>query len=203
MEFAVRGLLNRSKALMVREVVSDIYVHPENDPGCLLHGHDFLRSFVNRYAHALVILDREGCGQERFSRETLESNIEERLSQTGWDHRAAAIVIDPELEVWVWSDSPHVDSVLGWEGKQPDLRSWLIIQGFSSSRQIKPNRPKEAVQEALRLVRKQRSSSLYLQLAEKVSLDRCFDRAFIKFKMTLNDWFSEEEVPHDPHRYHR
>ncbi|MEN8217380.1 MAG: hypothetical protein ABFS56_13640 [Pseudomonadota bacterium] len=26
-----------------------------------------------------------------------------------------------ELEIWVWSDSPHVAEILGWKNKQPDL----------------------------------------------------------------------------------
>ncbi|MBI2875671.1 MAG: hypothetical protein HYY20_02180 [Candidatus Tectomicrobia bacterium] len=192
MEFTIKGLLSRPKALGVRFLANDLFVHPEQDTGCLLRSHDFLRSFINRYAHALVMLDREGCGREGSSREVLEREVEDRLSRSGWGNRAVAIVLDPELEIWVWSDSPHVDSVLGWEGKQPDLKTWLRSQGFWDAQRTKPDRPKEAVEEALRLARKARSSSNYFQLAQRVGFGRCTDPAFLKLKAALQDWFSEE-----------
>lgn len=189
-EFAVRGLLSRQQAIGIAQITSEIHVHPQRDPGCLLTAHSFLRQFANSYAHALVIFDREGCGQEEKTREALEEDLEERLSQNGWEDRAAAIALDPEIEIWVWSDSPRVDSILGWEGRSPDLRSWLVEQGFIISAQAKPSRPKEAMEQALRMVRKSRSSALFLQLAQKVSLDRCVDPAFLKLKEKLRLWFS-------------
>jgi len=100
MEYAIKGLLGRTKAFIIREVTSEIYVHPGHDSGCLLHGCDFLRPFVNQYNHALIVLDHEGCGQEEKTRIELEKNIETQLTASGWNDRAAAIVIEPELENW-------------------------------------------------------------------------------------------------------
>jgi len=190
-EYVMKGLLSRPKALMMREITYDIFGHPEHDAGCLLHGCDFLRPFVNRYSHALIILDHEGCGQEQKRRTELENNIENQLANSGWHNRAVAIVIEPELENWVWSDSPHVDSVLGWEGRQPDLKSWLNIQGFLNEGQNKPVHPKEAMEMALKNVKKARSSALFLQLAQKVSVDRCTDPSFVKLKTVLAAWFPQ------------
>lgn len=191
MEYAVKGLLTRSKAIKMKEVISDIFVYPGHDSGCLLHGADFLRPFVNQYNHALILLDHEGCGKEHKSRTALEDNIESQLANSGWHDRAAAIVIDPELENWVWSDSPHVDSVLGWEGKNPNLRSWLTTQGFLNNSQRKPIPPKKAMEEALRKVQKARSSALFLQLAQRVGIDRCTDPAFVKLRTRLMSWFPQ------------
>lgn len=190
--FSIRGLFSRTQALEIRQLKIDIFVHPEHDPGCLLGAHDFLRPFVNRYSHALVILDREGCGRGHLSRDLLENELETRLCQSGWNDRAAGIVIDPELEMWVWSDSPHVDTVLGWRERQPALRNWLRTQGFVNADGVKPNRPKEAMRSALRLVSKIPSSSLYLELAQKVSFGHCVDHAFLKLKTTLKYWFSDD-----------
>ena len=50
-------------------------------------------------------------------------------------------------------------------------------------------RPKEAFQAALREARRPRSSSLYQQIAEKVSLHRCKDRSFLEFMDVLRSWF--------------
>lgn len=194
-EFSVRGLLSRHRTLGFRKLSYkdyDIFRHLGKDPGCLLECHEFLRPFFDQYAHALVMFDREGCGKDDLSRDHLENMVERQLAISGWGNRAAAIVFDPELEVWVWSGSPHVDAVLGWKGKQPDLITWLVDKGFREEFEAKPNRPKKAVEEALRISSKARSASLYRQLAERVSLKKCVDPAFNKFKTILQTWFPEE-----------
>lgn len=191
MEFSVKGLLARYQSLRLRQLSLNIHVHPESDPGCFLRGHTFLRPFYRQYSHALVLLDRHGCGKEDMPRKTLERDLEERLSRAGWGNRAAVVVIDPELEVWVWSDSPEVGSVLGWVGRKPSLAEWLRSQGYQRANQCKPNRPKEAVEKTLKITRKPRSSAMYRELAERVSVNRCVDPAFVKFKTTLQGWFGQ------------
>jgi hypothetical protein len=188
-EMSLRGILARREALGIRTVRYSIYVHPEHDPGCRLRAHHFLRHFANGYDHALVVFDREGSGQDTATRDELDSDLEKRLNKSGWGHRAAVVVTDPELEAWVWSDSPHVDQVLGWAGRKPPLRQWLQERGFLQPGQVKPPRPKEAMLAALCDVRKPPSSSLFERLAQTVSFDRCTDDAFAKLSRTLKGWF--------------
>ena len=191
MEFTVKGLLTRPPALGIRVITYDLFQHPWHDAGCRFNSKEFLRPFVNQYSRSIVILDKEGCGQEDQSRTEIENSIEGELSSSGWNERAAAIVIEPELENWVWSDSPHVDNVLGWHGKQPSLREWLRTRGFLQGNAAKPDTPKDAFKEALRTARKAHSSSLFFELAQKVSFERCTDEAFVKFKAVLRSWFAE------------
>ncbi len=191
-EFSIRGVLQRPESLGIAKINFKIFVHKGRDPGCRKHGVDFLRTFVNKYKHALIVLDREGCSREDETREKLEQDLEERLSKSGWNDRAAAVVIDPELENWLWSDSPKVDEALGWQGKKPSLRSWLKEQGFLKDNAPKPSPPKKAVEEALRKVFKPRSSTIYYDIAHNVSLNRCKDRAFLKLKEKLLLWFKRD-----------
>jgi hypothetical protein len=191
-QFAVRGILSRRPSLGLRSISADFYVHPGKDPGILRHAHEFLRSFSRTHGRAIVVFDREGCGQEDIRRQELEETVEEALRKTGWNDRGKAIAIDPELDVWVWSDSPHVERELHWEQRQPDLRSWLRKEGFLGGGAVKPTRPKEALEAALRAVRMPRSSALYEALAKKVSLQRCVDPAFRKLIETLQRWFSKD-----------
>ncbi len=188
-KFAVEGLLNRPQAMGMRAVTAVFYIHPESDPGCLRRSDAFLRPFVNKFAHALVIFDREGCGKQQQPRTALEDEATSRLFRSGWADRAAAVVIDPELENWVFNDSPEVDAAVGWAGRTPKLRDWLEKEGLLASDRIKPARPKDAMEAALRHVRLPRSSAIYGQLAGRVGLARCADPAFLKLKSTLQTWF--------------
>ena len=190
MEQTVIGICSRPAALSVRGFSYRVLVHPARDPGCLLEGVDFLRPFQRQFSHAMILFDRMGCGREGQSGAELEAHVEQKLTLSGWEARSAAIVIDPELELWVWSDSPHVEQVLGWQGRQPDLRHWLQDRSFLASGVLKPDRPKEAMEDALRNVRLPRSSALYRQLAQQVSLSRCTDESFLKLRKTLQTWFS-------------
>jgi hypothetical protein len=137
-------------------------------------------------------MDREGSGQEAKSREQLEEDLETGLSASGWENRAAAIVLDPELEVWIWTDSPHVDHELGWSGQKKRLRSWLRVRSLWRQDALKPDRPKEAMEATLKHVRKPRSSAIYQSLAEKVGLTKCVDPAFLKLRSVLLEWFPAE-----------
>lgn len=190
MEHAIRGILSRHTSLRIESVLCDIFVHPEKDPGCLLRSHEFLRPFQRSHDYALVVFDREGCGRDQRPRVELEQAVEQRLDESGWQGRSGVVAIDPELENWLWSPSPHVDAALGWRDHDPSLRSWLIQSGMLADALAKPDKPKRAVEEALQVVRKPRSSAVYQKIAQTVSLDRCTDPAFGKLKELLTTWFS-------------
>jgi hypothetical protein len=190
---ALRGILiHRLKSLGIPSLDVQFLVHPERDPGCLQDADAYLRNYIASHSFALVVFDREGCGREQSSRVELEDQVELQLTHNGWKDRCAAIAIDPELEAWVWSDSPHVDDQLGWSGKHPKLRAWLEDRKFLGEGDLKPPRPKEAVEAALRAVKRERSSSIYEDLARNVGLDRCTDPAFAKLRGKLVEWFPSE-----------
>ncbi|MGQ9651559.1 MAG: methylation-associated defense system protein MAD4 [Phycisphaerae bacterium] len=188
------AILSRWQSLGIRPITWDIEQHEQRDGGCYRVAHEYLRTAMHQYAHALLVFDREGCGNEQRARDELEREVEVRLSSSGWDDRAAVVVIDPELEMWVWSDSPHVGDVLGWKDQATGLRDWLTEQGFLRTGQIKPDRPKEAVERVFRRLHRPRSSRIYAELAQRVSLERCTDPAFLKLRRVLARWFP----PSDP-----
>lgn len=196
---AVEGLLRRPEALQVRPVSFEAVVHPQHDPGCQGNSAGLLALYRSTHRYALVIFDREGCGREQLAREDLEALVESQLVTAGWQDRCAVVVIDPELENWVWSSSPHVPAILGWAKRDQVLPAWLVDQGFlEEATQRKPGRPKEAVEAVLREVRKARSSALYKALANQVSLAGCQDPAFRKFCRVLRGWFPP--LPRGSHR---
>jgi hypothetical protein len=99
------------------------------------------------------------------------------------------IVLEPELEIWVWSDSPEVDAALGWKNRNPSLRVWLSQQGYLNPGAFKPERPKEAMRDAMEIVRKVPSASVYKQIAMTVGFKRCQDPKFARLLSVLRTWF--------------
>lgn len=192
MEGTVRALLSRPSALGIRPITFDVKRHIQRDAGCRSGAHDFLRLWLHAFRYAVVLFDHEGCGREQKGRNQVEIEVEKRLEVNGWRDRCAVVVIAPELESWVWSDSPAVDDALGWRGKTPGLREWARSEtGFWHSNNVKPDRPKEAFDAALRKVKKPRSAALFEELARRVSVDGCIDPAFLKFRRVLSEWFQK------------
>ena len=187
---AINGILSRHQSLGIRQIRKpEIITHPNKDPGCLLRPDLLLRSQVNRFDRALIVFDREGCGREDLDATALASMSESQLNAVGWQGRARAIVIDPELENWVWSDSSQVDAALGWSGRIPALRSWVAEMGFIINDNGKPQDPKAALLAALQVSGKRHSSSIFLELAKTISLNRCIDPSFVLLKSVLSGWF--------------
>lgn len=189
MKAALDGILKRPESLGIKPTRFEILAHPQHDPGCLRDGVDFLRAYHRRASHALVVFDRHGCGKNDEPREKLEAAVELQLHGSGWDERARAIVIEPELETWVWTKSPHVSRALGWGGDIDGLWEWLAAHGYFESSDSKPSRPKAAKEAALREKRKPGSAALFGEIAASLSLKQCIDPAFLKLKNTLAGWF--------------
>jgi hypothetical protein len=189
----IESLLKRSRDLGIRPLDYDIFRHPNRDSGCYKMAHEYMRSQLKTHQFLLVMFDYHGCGADHLkSPEEVEATVEESLSRCGWLDRCGVIVPDPELEIWVWSNSPQLPVELGWSRKDISVNEWLINKGFLRPHEIKPMHPKEAMRAILREARKPPSPAIFEALAEKVAFGNCTDRAFIKFKKTLHCWFSHQ-----------
>jgi len=191
MEHAIRGLLSRPQALGIRDGITvDVFKHPRRDPGVFHEAQGFLRPLQDQYRYALVMLDREGSGQENRSAQEIEDDIQRRLDAAGWRARSGVVVLDPELEVWVFSNSRHVIDVIA----DGDVRLYRqILNTNLMSAYGKPMHPKEVMEKILQRKHIPRSSGLYQELAERVSLTRCQDPAFQRFRVLLQGWFPRGE----------
>lgn len=183
-------LAKRQDSLGIRRVTHHPLVHPRRDPGCLNESAAILQTFINRAAHALVMFDWEGSGREDRTASELEAEVEADLERNGWEGRCVAIVVTPELETWLFNDSRHVPRALGLPDDYQQFVADLAHEGVAFTGG-KPDRPKEIVESILERNRVQRSSSLYADLAENVSLTRCQDRSFLKLRTKLTEWFGK------------
>jgi len=182
------GILQRHISLNIRKIHYDIFIHSNRDPGVYSKAAEFLRPFFNKYNYSLVILDKEGSGQEGKSTEETCKKIKEKLECNGWDKRAEIILIEPELEIWAWTDSVHMAQAVGWQN-YTELKNFIINKGLWPEHMPKPLHPKEAFELALREKKIPRSSSIYKQIADNVTFTRCEDRSFRKLLVILQTWF--------------
>ena len=185
---AMEALLNRGASLGTRPIRYAIAKHIHRDPGCRTGASQYLRSQLNEYRYALVMFDKRGCG-DFDSREEIQHKVEINLERNGWRDRSKVVVIDPELETWVWNGSNLVPKILGWPGEYQELKAWLEAEDLWPSDFAKPPDPKKAMRAALRKCKQNVSARLFSQLARSVTLLHCRDSAFAELKDTLQHWF--------------
>lgn len=200
MEAAVGGLLDRNGAHRAIGCTRfefdsrrDIKVAKgQSDPGVYTRADELMRPFAHEYTRAVVIVDEEWEGSPGAA--AIETQLRGHLASAGWvEDRALALVVSPEADVWLWSNSPHAAAALGWVSWDT-LRSALEAEGYLAAESTKPARPKEAAEWALRHgpTKKPRSSRIYREVSGRVSVNRCEDRAFARFIDQLRIWFPLE-----------
>lgn len=199
---AVAGLLERDR---VHRIIGcrrfafdsrrDIKVAAgQNDAGLYVRANGLLRPLVAEYRHAVVIVDEEWDGSPGAG--AIEEQLWAHLADAGWPADAAlALVVCPEADVWLWSDSPYSATALGWSSWTV-LRPALERQGWLAPGQTKPERPKEAAEWALRHCGRKapRSAALYRQVASNASVRRCEDAALERLLNAIRAWFPAEDA---------
>jgi len=137
------------------------------------------------------MFDYEGSGAATPAGD-LETELDAALT-ADWAGHAKAIVIEPELDVWMWGAETHIREVIGWRGPS-GIREWLVARQFVFDAHNKPERPKEAMEEVFRHSQVPRSSAHYQALAGRLSLTRCQDPAFLRLRGAMTAWFAPQAI---------
>ena len=183
-------LEHRRASLGIRPLSVDFQTHRHRDPGCRTSPGAVINPLRSRYGKAMVVFDFHGSGELRRTAVELETYLEQELQNSGWrSDQIAVVTIEPELEAWVFGASfQQLGRLIGWS--QPHtIRSWLELNGHLLPGEAKPIDPQAAFDRMLKLQGKRRSRRLFADLSRTVSLARCQDRAFQKFRATLQRWF--------------
>ena len=193
MEAALRGiLLHRPRSLGVRPLDVKFLRHPGQDSGCPRTAHAFLRSYVASHAFAIVVFDREGCGPSSCRASNWKSRSSRNWPKTAGRTAAPSL---PSTPNWRHGCGAILRTLTtNWAGRE-DSRPYgrgSENRNLLGEADVKPPRPKEAVEVALHEAKRERSSSIYEDLAKTVSLDRCTDPAFAKLRDKLVEWFPAE-----------
>lgn len=188
---AVETLLRyRQSSLQISDIDVDVIRHPDSDPGCLTASEKLLNPLRANYRRMMVVFDFDGCGASNIAPDDIEQNLEQQYYRVGWTPDSVAfIVIAPELETWIFGATYRdIQNVVRWSQSMP-IKDWFETEGFLRVGELKPEDPKAAIDAALNRQRGHISAKLFADLARRVSLNRCQDRAFQKFRSTLQRWF--------------
>lgn len=164
----------------------------DNDPGLYTRGHELLRPFQATHRRAVVVLDAEWDGSP--GADEITEHLSGQIAATGWEPDLfAVIVIDPELENWIWQQNDHVAKGLGFSDRQALMADPDLQQAWPAE-QAKPASPKETLETLLRKRRIPRSSAIYRRITSQTSIKHCQDAAFQALVEVLQRWFPPEFV---------
>jgi hypothetical protein len=194
-EMCLKSLLPRFQIVLgTREITFDIFKHSQRDGGCRTESHNFLRGMIKNYDYAMVIFDYEGSGSHK-SVENSEKEVKELLEKNGWKNKCEVIIANPEIDNWIWANSPHVATHLGWQNLD-ELNLFLVKENFKKDAKSKPERPKEAMEIALKSKKEiPHTSAIFKNIANDVSFKSCTDKSFLKFKDKIVEWFNINSTP--------
>lgn len=186
-EKVAEGLLDRSENLGIAQIDFDVFRHNNRDAGCRTQAANFLRQYIRDYHRSLVLFDRKCCSSSR-SRVDIQKEVESDLRRNGWKNRSKAIVIDPELEAWVWGYQEALPA-LKWNGSYRSLKGWLSKRRLWPASAAKPPDPKKALKAVMKHTKRRRSPRIFEQIAREANFKHCQDAAFDELRSTLQLWF--------------
>lgn len=158
------------------------------DGGLWRHAGGLCKGYLQTHRHLVVCLDRDFGGSPGQAQ--VRHDVEQQLLAAGWSlGQFAVLVIDPELEQWIWQDSPHVETALK-HVSPPSLRQTLQNSGEWPAGHAKPNSPKEVLERLVdQNLRGNRSSTIYSKITSRVSVRNCADGEFLALQAALQAWF--------------
>lgn len=125
-ESALKGLLDSPQKLGIHPIHYKTITHPHRDPGCLRQSHDLLRPFLTSARYSLVVLDVEGSGSGHSQRAGVEAEVEQLLSQNGWNERVRCIAILPNSKPGSGADLPICRASLAGLSRSRSTIGWRV-----------------------------------------------------------------------------
>ena len=162
MQAVFRAILVRHEVLGIRQIDFTVDRHTNRDSGVFRTGPEFLRAIPKQeYARFLIAFDHDGSGCSKSVSDCAEI-VQARLNSCSFTDRSSVVIIEPELEEWLWHDAA------------PDPKERLQREFLKSH--MRPPRVRDYEQIAAQANLTAWESSV----------------SFRNLKATLQDWFPRE-----------
>lgn len=162
----------------------------QTDGGLWKHAHTNLTPFKDLYDHAVIVLDADF--EPHPGVDALHADISANMTAAGWlADSFCVVVIDPELEAWLWAPNLNVAKAFGHESF-PKLKAALVQENLWTSSNPKPDDPKKARDRAVKLGGKITGGPLFKGVfggISKRACDRCVEPGFNALRHALQTWF--------------
>jgi uncharacterized protein (DUF924 family) len=119
--------------------------------------------------------------------------VQAQLNQNTLKDCSKALVINPELEIWLWQDQTAIASEFGVKEKK--LMQWLTDWQQKQHRALTVQEllrqfPKEAFEAVCRQAREKPRAALYERIASRANPDLWSgESSFRQMRRTLRRWF--------------
>jgi hypothetical protein len=194
-EAFMKSILQRPKALGIREITFDVKRHHNKDSGMVQTGAELTRMLKGKYRKALLMWDHHGSGRDhRQEPHAVAEEIQKKLDSFTWKGHSTVAILIPELEQWLWFCEKTV--IAHCDISTDQLAQW--IQSLSERLGISPDelkalKPKELFEYVVRdKLRKTISPSDFEKIGKKASvkaLENC--DSFKRIRTTLTKWFPQ------------
>lgn len=185
----IRAVLGRPAALGIRQITFQCV---QRSSAVCAQGPDIARQQRNRFRYVICLWDHQGSGQGKTPARA-QGEVQAQLNRNTLKGCSKALVIDPELEIWLWQDQAAIVNVLGVGMNQlwQSLNAWQQAQFPTQTvRALIRQFPKEALEEVIRQAGEKPSAALYGRIAAKANLQLWGSvPSFKLFRRTLRRWF--------------
>ena len=184
-------LKEKYNSLGISKIDFKIETHVYKDPG--LFNEDSIAYRLQYQKHHpkkfLVILDESWDGSPkakkikiRIKNELLKAKINEEDFHI--------VVIEPELEQWIWTKKPtHLAKL--FNTNEENIRNIANIYNYDFTN--KPKDPKELFIAMLKYFEIPHSADCFRTLVKNCSFEKCTDANFLDLRTILHNWFPTEK----------
>jgi hypothetical protein len=186
----MRAVLNRPNDLGIRTITFELdrrsRAVPTQEP-------DLARDQRKEFQFAICLWDHVGSPYENERPAQAQGKVQARLNQNTLRDCSKALVIDPELEIWLWQDQAAIATVL--EVNAPQLIEWLDDwqKGYFPDKNIGAlieQFPKEALEAVFQRAKEKPSAALYRRIASEANLGLWSQASsFQQMRRALRKWF--------------
>jgi hypothetical protein len=112
MSAVFNAILARHEAMGIRQISFESAKHPGRDSGVFTTGPELIRpKRKTEYAYVLIAFDHHGSNC-REPPDFCRRKVQLRLDDMSWRDRSNVVVIDPELEEWLWHNPASIAKTL-------------------------------------------------------------------------------------------
>jgi hypothetical protein len=187
----LRAVLIRPRDLGIRSIT---FHTEQRASGMIARGPELAREQRREFRYVLCLWDHQGSGQEAKPPSRVQGEVQARLNRNTLKGCSKALVIDPELEVWLWQDLAAIAQVLGVEDSA--LQGWLAEwrdEQFPTLtvEEVLLRQPKEAFEQVIRRAGLKPAAALRERVAAAADLHQwAQESSFRLLRRTLRRWFA-------------